>query len=80
MLFQIKDDILDVVGETVVLGKKAGADARLSRRTYVSVYGLEKAGELALESYKKALKALESVRGETEVLAGIAKYIYERQQ
>lgn len=80
LLFQIKDDILDVVGETVVLGKKAGADARLSRRTYVSVYGLEKAGELALDSYKKALKALESVRGETGALAGIAKYIYERQQ
>lgn len=80
LLFQIKDDILDVVGETVILGKKAGADARLSRRTYVSVYGLEKAEELALESRDKALQALDKVAGETEALAGITNYIYERQQ
>ena len=32
LLFQIKDDILDVVGETAVLGKQAGTDARLERQ------------------------------------------------
>lgn len=80
LLFQIKDDILDVVGETAVLGKQAGTDARLDRHTYVSVYGLEEAERLALRSRDEALKALDRVGGSTEALAGITNYIYERHQ
>ena len=79
LLFQIKDDILDIVGETAVLGKQAGTDARLERRTYVSVYGLEEAERLALESRQAALGALDRVGGRTGSLAGITNYIYERQ-
>jgi len=80
LLFQIKDDILDVVGETAVLGKQAGTDARLDRHTYVSVHGLEEAERLALRSRDEALKALDRVGGSTEALAGITNYIYERHQ
>ncbi|MHB8792406.1 MAG: polyprenyl synthetase family protein [Thermoleophilia bacterium] len=78
LLFQIKDDILDVVGETAVLGKQAGTDARLERHTYVSVYGLDEAERLALRSRDEAFKALNRVGGSTEALAGITNYIYER--
>ncbi len=80
LLFQIKDDILDVTGDTEVLGKQAGADARLKRSTYVSIYGLEKAEELARQSRALAIEALARVGGETETLAEIANYIYERQR
>ena len=80
LLFQIKDDILDVVGETALLGKQAGTDARLERHTYVSVFGLETAERLALESRERALSALGRVGGKTDALAGIANYIYERRQ
>ncbi|MBI5870658.1 MAG: polyprenyl synthetase family protein [Actinobacteria bacterium] len=80
LLFQIKDDILDVVGETAVLGKQAGTDARLERHTYVSVYGLDEAERLAHRSRDEALKALDRVGGSTEALAGITNYIYERQK
>ncbi len=80
LLFQIKDDILDVVGETAMLGKQAGADARLQRHTYVSVYGLEEAERLAGSSRDKALEALGRIEGETGELAGITNFIYERQK
>lgn len=80
LLFQIKDDILDVVGDTAVLGKQAGTDARLMRRTYVSVYGLEEAGRLALQSRDRALEILDQAGGSTGSLAGITNYIYERQR
>ncbi|HDZ60022.1 MAG TPA: polyprenyl synthetase family protein [Actinobacteria bacterium] len=80
LLFQIKDDILDVVGETVELGKQAGTDARLDRHTYVSVYGLRESERLAAESREKALAELGQVRGETVDLAGITNYIYERRR
>ncbi|MHB8168752.1 MAG: polyprenyl synthetase family protein [Thermoleophilia bacterium] len=80
LLFQIKDDILDVIGETAVLGKQAGTDARLERSTYVSVHGLEAAQQLALGSYRQALAALDRIGGKTAALAGITNYIYERQR
>lgn len=41
--FQIKDDILDVVGDSAVLGKPVGSDADNNKTTYVTVAGLEKA-------------------------------------
>lgn len=80
LLFQIKDDILDVVGETAVLGKQAGTDERLERRTYVSIFGLEEAERLASSSRDKALGVLEDIEADTEGLAGITDYIYERQR
>lgn len=80
LLFQIKDDILDVVGDTAILGKQAGTDARLERSTYVSVYGLEEAGRLALQSKDKALEILRDTGENTGSLAGITNYIYERHQ
>ena len=46
VLFQIVDDILDVTGSEAALGKPQGSDARHGRRTYVSVFGLERAREL----------------------------------
>jgi geranylgeranyl diphosphate synthase type II len=80
LLFQIKDDILDVVGETAVLGKQAGTDARLERSTYVSIFGLAEAERLAGSSREKALGALEEIDADTEALADITEYIYERQR
>lgn len=80
LLFQIKDDILDVVGETAVLGKAAGTDERLQRRTYVSVYGLEQSEQMAGETRNRALAALAAVGGDIRDLAGITHYIYERQR
>lgn len=41
MLFQIVDDILDVVGDEQALGKTVGKDARAGKATYVSLLGLE---------------------------------------
>ena len=47
LAFQIRDDILDVTGDTAVLGKRAGVDAALGKPTYPSVFGVERAQELA---------------------------------
>jgi geranylgeranyl diphosphate synthase, type II len=58
ILFQIVDDILDVIGSEETLGKHQGSDERLGKRTYVSEFGLERARELAAESHRRALSAL----------------------
>ena len=54
VLFQIVDDILDVTGQDAELGKPSGSDERNGKPTYVSVFGLERARELARESHAEA--------------------------
>jgi geranylgeranyl pyrophosphate synthase len=58
LAFQIQDDILDVTGETAVLGKRAGADAAHVKPTYPSLLGLERACELARKHRDGAVAAL----------------------
>ncbi|MCR5208111.1 MAG: polyprenyl synthetase family protein [Eubacterium sp.] len=56
--FQIKDDILDVIGDEEVLGKPTGSDEDNNKNTYVSMVGIDKA-ELDVETLtEKAVKCL----------------------
>ncbi len=54
VLFQIVDDILDVIGSEATLGKQQGSDERLGKRTYVTEFGLDGARKLADESHDRA--------------------------
>jgi geranylgeranyl diphosphate synthase type II len=78
VLFQIVDDILDVTGDEAALGKPQGSDERHGKRTYVSVFGLERARELAAESHRKARGALAETGGRTGTLEQITDYILTR--
>jgi len=78
VLFQIVDDILDVTGDEAALGKPQGSDERHGKRTYVSVFGLDRARELASESHDKARAALAEAPGRTDTLARITDYILTR--
>jgi geranylgeranyl diphosphate synthase type II len=80
VLFQIVDDILDVTGDEASLGKPRGSDERLGKRTYVSVFGLEDARELARESHRNARRALAEADGDTRMLERITDYILTRQR
>ena len=80
VLFQIVDDILDVTGSDERLGKPHGSDERHGKLTYVSLFGLDRARELAAESHRKATAALAEADGETGDLRGIADYIFTRNE
>ena len=43
--FQIQDDILDVTSTAEVLGKPIGSDQKNNKTTYVTLYGMEQAGQ-----------------------------------
>ena len=79
VLFQIVDDILDVTGSDEELGKPHGSDERHGKLTYVSLFGLERARELAAASHAKAREALAEIAGETGDLELITDFIYTRQ-
>jgi geranylgeranyl diphosphate synthase, type II len=79
VLFQIVDDILDVVGTDDALGKTRGSDERLGKRTYVSEFGLPTARELAAESHRRAREALRTAApGGADELEQITDFIFTR--
>jgi geranylgeranyl diphosphate synthase type II len=80
VLFQIVDDILDVTESDEQLGKPHGSDERHGKLTYVSLFGLDRARELAAESHAKATAALSEAGGETEDLRRVADYIFTRNE
>jgi geranylgeranyl diphosphate synthase type II len=80
VLFQIVDDILDVTESDEQLGKPQGSDERHGKLTYVSLFGLDRARELAAESHAKATAALAEAGGETEDLRRVADYIFTRNE
>ena len=78
VLFQIVDDILDVTGSDEALGKPSGSDERHGKATYVSLFGLERARELARDSHEGALRVLAEASGDVGDLERIANFIFTR--
>ncbi len=59
LAFQITDDILDVEGDERITGKKSGSDAAGNKATYVSVFGLSRANQMAEECIEQAIRSLD---------------------
>lgn len=78
LAFQVQDDILDVTGNTAVMGKQQGADARREKPTYVSLLGLDEARRKARELHEGALAALEGFDVRADPLRGLSGYIVDR--
>ncbi len=58
LAFQIRDDMLDVIGDAKELGKATGVDT--VKNTFVQLYGLEKCDRLVNEHTEEAIKALDA--------------------
>ena len=78
LAFQITDDILDVEGTTEELGKQVGSDEKNHKSTYVSLYGLAAAHELAEKTINEALECLNMFGENAEPLRQIAKMMTKR--
>ena len=78
LLFQITDDILDVVGKFEDLGKSVGKDEKENKLTCVNFFGLEHSKIYADECAKKCHTLLESIDGDTEFLHQLIDYILNR--
>lgn len=78
LAFQIRDDILDVEGDTTTLGKQAGADAAHDKPTYPALLGLEGARVKSAELHAQALHHLSEFGSEADPLRLVADLILER--
>lgn len=78
LAFQITDDILDVEGETQILGKQAGADRARNKPTYPALLGLEGAKRMAREVHARALASVAVLGDNAARFIQIADYIVHR--
>ena len=81
LLFQIKDDILDVEADPALLGKSTGKDERDGKATFVTLLGLEEASSRMDEEYKGCLdnlKSLSDMGYDTSDLQVITEFLAER--
>jgi geranylgeranyl diphosphate synthase type II len=80
LAFQVADDILNVEGDPVIMGKAAGTDEIRKKATYPSLIGIEKSKKLAMDLVNKGLIAIESFDKRSDPLRAIANYIIERKK
>lgn len=80
LLFQITDDILNVVGDSSKMGKPVGTDAQRAKATYPALYGLDGARKMAREGKERALAALDSFDSKADPLRLLVSYLLEREK
>ncbi|CCX38953.1 polyprenyl synthetase [Clostridium sp. CAG:1013] len=78
MAFQIRDDILDVLGDAATLGKNVGMDSAHDKRNYVSLLGVEEAQRLVESFTAQAEEALNAFSGDTAFLRELARSLATR--
>ncbi|WP_066637557.1 polyprenyl synthetase family protein [Desulfolucanica intricata] len=78
LAFQITDDILDVVGDTVKIGKPVGSDQKNNKATYPSIWGLEEAREKAFYFAEQALNQISIFGSKAQFLRELVHFIINR--
>lgn len=76
--FQIRDDLLDVEGETDVIGKPAGSDEALKKATYPGLIGIEPSRRRCDELLSQGLAKLDVFGDRADSLRWLAGYIVSR--
>jgi geranylgeranyl pyrophosphate synthase len=76
--FQVQDDILDVEGETALLGKTAGKDQQQLKATFPQLLGLTEAKEYARNLHQQALNAINCLNEKGLYLAKLSELFINR--
>jgi geranylgeranyl diphosphate synthase type II len=79
LAFQITDDILNVEGKAIALGKSTGTDLSRGKATYPSLLGLEESKRRATELVQLAVESLKPYGPGAEPLREIARFIIARE-
>ncbi|MBF0195263.1 MAG: polyprenyl synthetase family protein [Magnetococcales bacterium] len=78
LAFQITDDILDIVGDSELMGKTIGKDQQQAKATYPALMGLGQARDEADNLVNEALSCLQGFSADAEPLRALARYITDR--
>ncbi len=78
LAFQVQDDILDIEGDTAILGKPQGSDQQANKATYPALLGLPAAKAKAQLLFAEAKQALTMLPYDTQPLSAFAHYVIAR--
>ena len=78
LAFQIRDDVLDVEGETETLGKRQGADVALDKPTYPAILGLEASKAHARSLHERAAEQLAPLGNDADFLRALSGFVVNR--
>ena len=79
LAFQIKDDLLDVLGKSETMGKKPGQDVKNQKCTFVTLLGLNTTSEYLNTCYTQSLIHLAPFGQKADPLRSLAAYIVGRE-
>lgn len=80
LAFQIRDDILDVAGNTEIIGKPVGSDQKLNKATWPALFGIDESVRQCNDLLESALSELQRFGKDAEPLRLLASYIVERKK
>lgn len=76
--FQIVDDILDITGDELSLGKPVGSDEENDKCTYVSLKGIEESKRVVSVLTNEAKAVIKNFNGDTSALEAFADKMEKR--
>ena len=79
LAFQIRDDILDIEGDSATLGKTAGKDVADAKPTYPAILGMQAARAQLAQLTREAIGTLQPLGAHGAELAALARYVAERE-
>ncbi len=78
LAFQIQDDILDVTGDSAVLGKSVGSDEKNEKTTYVSLKGLKESEDEQKRLSEEAVEIVKGLSKDDPFLCDLIEYLITR--
>lgn len=78
LAFQIQDDILDVVGNSELLGKNVGSDIENNKSTYVTLMGVAKSQEIADCYFNEAITLINKLKINHELILEVLEKLKRR--
>jgi farnesyl diphosphate synthase len=78
LAFQVRDDLLDVEGDSATLGKTAGKDAAQAKITFPSLIGAEGSRETLRRLSAQMEEALAGFDDNADALRALARLVVER--
>jgi len=80
LAFQVTDDLLNVEGDSQVMGKATGTDKGRGKSTYPALMGLQDSKRFSHRLIQEALAAIAEFDDRSEPLRAIAEYILHRKR